>query len=91
MITKEQLVCSLPQCVVLKTLGAGHVSIFEWVEHRDQHGKLYVLEDNYNEGIPAFTSAELMDKIKWTWFSRLKAYGCNYDPKKLADILIKQL
>lgn len=99
MITKEQLVCTREQAIMLKSLGVNQRSLFEWTQVPDKinGGMINILDDRMGGGDAALTATEIMEELrkrnlyKGKWSRMLLYARTNWDPVKLADILISQL
>ncbi len=95
MVTKEQLVCTRNQSLLLNRKGVPQRSIYEWTQVYDKinTGYINVLEDNYGEGVAAFTTAELMEMLpKMGLIKRVLFYlRTGLEPQKVADYLISKL
>jgi hypothetical protein len=98
-VTKESLVTSkdksLRVCAVLSVWRLIDLkkTLYAWTEQVDSYGKLYLLDDNLGDGVPAFTVAELINLLPpmGTFAFLLFCYRTRLQPDAVADYIIAKL
>lgn len=93
MVTKEAIVCTKQQAVILKEKGVNQKSLFAWTIQSDKFGTFNILDDNIGEGCAAFTTPELIEFLpKMNKFQKVLFYlQTNLEAQKVADYLIHQI